>query len=178
MSKPRLIDVVELFKGLRFSVVRKKYTRDSGFFERDVVVFPEAVVVLPFIDSRNILLIKQYRSPLDEYVVEAPAGVVDPGEKPDETAERELIEETGYRPRRLHKLGSYIPTPGYSTEVLYFYYADGLEYVGIRPEKYEVIEPFVIGFNDAYRMVLNNEIVDMKTSLIILLYREKYGDVK
>ena len=73
------------------------------------------------------------------------------------------------------KLGSFTPAPGYSTEVLYFYYAEKLEYRGARPEKYEIIEPFKLPIRKAYEMVLNNEIRDMKTALIILLYAQKVG---
>lgn len=170
MDKPVVVEEKELFKGLRFSVVRRKYLKQGGLFERDIVVFPQAVVVLPFIGEEEIVLIKQFRAPLDDYVIEAPAGVVDEGETPDETARRELVEEIGYLPGKLFRIGSFTPAPGYSSEILHFYYAEELEYVGARPEKYEVIEPFRVGFRDAYNMVLRNEIRDAKTALLILLY--------
>jgi ADP-ribose pyrophosphatase len=170
LDKPVVVEEKELFRGLRFSVVRRKYLKQGGSFERDIVVFPQAVVVLPFISGEEIVLIKQYRAPLDDYVIEAPAGVIDEGETPDETARRELVEEIGYYPRRLVKIGSFTPAPGYSSEILHFYYAEELEYVGARPEKYEVIEPFRVGFREAYDMVLRNEIRDAKTALLILLY--------
>lgn len=168
----------ELFRGLRFSVVRRKYIKQSGdSFERDVVVFPQAVVVLPFISPHEVLLVKQFRAPMNGFIIEAPAGVVNSGERPEETAVRELIEETGYRPGRLSKLGSYVPTPGYSSEVLHLFYAEDLEHVGAKPEKYEIIELIKLDFNKAYEMVLRNEIWDMKTSLAILLYKLR-GDSK
>lgn len=175
MNKPELVEERELFSGLRFSVVRRKYTKQDGTFERDVVVFPEAVVVLPLITLDEVLLIRQFRAPLNDFIIEAPAGVIDKGETPDETAKRELVEEIGYYPRKLVNLGSYTPTPGYSTEILHFYCAEELEYVGARPEKYEVIEPVRLRFKAAYEMVLNNEITDMKTALVILLYAQKRG---
>lgn len=175
MEKPKLVGERELFRGLRFNVIRRKYVKLDGVFERDVVVFPEAVVVLPLITQNEVLLIKQFRATLNDFIVEAPAGVVDGEEPPDETAKRELVEETGYYPRRLVKLGSYMPTPGYSTEILHFYYAEELEYIGARPEKYEVIEPVRIPLETAYEMVLNNEIKDMKTALAILLYSRRRG---
>lgn len=176
MKIPRLIDEKELFRGLRFNVVRRKYVKDDGVFERDIVVSPEAVVILPFITHDEILLIKQFRSPLNDFLIEAPAGVIDRGENPEETARRELVEETGYYPGRLVKLGSYTPSPGYSSEILHFYYAENLEYRGANPEKYEVIEPFRVEFDRAYEMVLNNEIKDAKTALIILLYKNTKRD--
>ncbi|MEM0000111.1 MAG: NUDIX hydrolase [Desulfurococcaceae archaeon] len=175
MEKPKPIEEKELFRGLRFNVVRRKYAKQDGVFERDVVIFPEAVVVLPLITRDEILLIRQFRATLNDFVVEAPAGVVDEGESPEETAKRELVEETGYYPGKLVKLGSYAPTPGYSTEILHFYYAEDLKYVGARPERYEVIEPMRVPLKTAYEMVLSNEVKDMKTALIILLYSWRRG---
>lgn len=178
MDKPRLISEVELFNGLRFKVTRRKYSKNGDFFERDIVVFPEAVVVLPFLSSNQVILIRQFRASLNDYIIEAPAGVVDSDETPDETARRELVEEIGYYPRSLFKLGSFMPTPGYSTEILHFYIAENLEYRGVKPEKYEVIEPFIVDIEKAYEMVLNNEIRDAKTALLILMYMSKRSGLK
>jgi ADP-ribose pyrophosphatase len=170
LKEPVFLGEVELFRGLRFSVVRRKYSRDGGVFERDVVVFPEAVVILPFISRDRVILVRQFRAPLNDFIIEAPAGVVDEGESPEDTARRELVEETGYYPRKLTKIGSFTPTPGYSTEVLHFYIAEDLEYVGSRPEVYEVLKPLDFSFKEVYEMVLKNEIRDAKTALVILLY--------
>lgn len=175
LEKPQLVEEIELFRGLRFGVTRRKYVRHNDVFERDVVTFPHAVVILPLVAEDEALLIKQFRAPFNDFVIEAPAGVVDLGEDPWEAAKRELVEETGYLPRKLVKLGEFVPAPGYSAEVLHFFYAEDLEYVGARPEKYEVIEPLRIRLERAYEMILNNEIIDMKTSLLILLYIEKTG---
>jgi ADP-ribose pyrophosphatase len=175
LKKPAFLGEVELFRGLRFSVVRRKYSKDGGVFERDVVVFPEAVVVLPFISRDRVILVRQFRAPFNDFIIEAPAGVVDEGESPEDTARRELVEETGYYPRRLTKIGSFTPAPGYSTEVLHFYVAEDLEYVGSRPEVYEVLEPLDFSFKEVYEMVLRNEIRDAKTALIVLLYAALRG---
>ena len=178
MQAPKLIEEVELFRGLRFSVVRRKYSKKRGeVFERDVVEFPNAVVVLPVVSKDEVVLIRQFRAPFNDFVIEAPAGVIDAGESPEEAARRELVEEIGYYPHKLVKLGAYIPAPGYSSEVLHFFYAEDLEYVGAKPEKYEVIESLRLPIARVYKMVLNNEIKDMKTSLLVLLYLGKVGGV-
>lgn len=175
MKKPRLVEEKVVYTGLRFSVVRRKYSKPDTeeFFSRDVVVFPQAVAVLPFLDESKIILLRQFRAPLNDYIIEVPAGVVNSGETPENTAKRELVEETGYSPRILEKIGSYTPTPGYSSEVLHLFIARDLEYVGVKPEKYEVLEPFIVDFPEAYRMVLKGVINDMKTALIILLYSSR-----
>ncbi|MEM0355821.1 MAG: NUDIX hydrolase [Desulfurococcaceae archaeon] len=170
--KPTIVSEEKIYVGKRFSVVKRTYAKNSGeVFTREIVLFPEAVVVLPFISINDIVLIKQFRPTINDYIIEAPAGVVDQGENPDETARRELVEEIGYYPRKLIKIASYIPTPGYSTEILHFYIAKELEYRGAKPEEYELIEPFIVDFETAYRMVLDNKIRDMKTSLAILLVK-------
>jgi len=173
MDKPVLTGEEALFKGLRFNVVRRYYRKqDGGEFARDVVVFPEAVAVLPVTGNVEVVLLRQFRAPLQDFIIEAPAGVVDPGESPEDAARRELEEETGYYPRILRKLGSFTPAPGYSSEVLHLYYAKDLEYRGIKPEKYEILEPFTLPLNEAIRMVYTGVIRDMKTALLILLYKD------
>ncbi|MEM1627717.1 MAG: NUDIX hydrolase [Desulfurococcaceae archaeon] len=177
MDSPRLIEEKTLYKGLRFNVVRRLYEKaDNGIFERDIVVFPQAVVVLPFISEEEVLLIRQFRAPLNDFIIEAPAGVIDSGESPEEAAYRELLEETGYYPGKLVKIGEFTPAPGYSTELLHFFYAKDLVYKGARPEKYEIIRTFKVNIKEAYRMVIENEIRDMKTALLILLYLSKHGE--
>lgn len=176
MEKPQLLREDLVFSGLRFNVVRRRYVkpRSGEFFERDIVFFPQAVAVLPFVDAESVLLIKQFRASLNDYIIEVPAGVVDRDETPEETAKRELVEETGYLPRTLEKLGFFTPTPGYSSEILHLYVARDLEYIGSRLEKYEIIEPFTVKFSEAYKMVLEGMIIDMKTALILLLYGSRY----
>lgn len=174
MNAPNLVEERLLFRGLRFSVVRRRYVKpNSGFFERDVVLFPEAVVILPVFPGDEVVLIRQFRAPFNEFIIEAPAGVVEPGENPEEAAQRELMEEVGLRPKSLIKLGSFTPAPGYSSEVLHFYVAYDPEPVGMKPEEYEIIEPIKLSLEEAYKMVLENKIKDMKTALAISLYKIK-----
>lgn len=171
---PILVSEEKIYVGRRFSVVKRTFVKDrDGSFTREIVLFPEAVVVLPFINREEIILIKQFRPTINDYIIEAPAGVVDQGENPDETARRELVEEIGYYPQNLVKIASFVPTPGYSTEILHFYIAKELEYRGAKPEEYELIEPFILSFETAYSMVLENKIRDMKTSLAILLVKNR-----
>jgi len=168
--KPKIVDKKEVFKGRRFSVERRYVAFDGRVVERDIVLFPESVVVLPTFDDGKILLIKQYRPAIDDYLVEAPAGVVEPGEDVRESAERELVEETGYRAGELVEIGVYYPVPGYSVEKMHFFIARRLGYVGSKPEPYEVIKPMYISLENALDMVRRGLIVDLKTIAILLYY--------
>ncbi len=166
----KTIDQEKLFKGLRFDVIRKKIRINERIVERDVVVFPDSVIILPVLRSDQIILIRQYRAAIDDFIYEVPAGVVEEGESIRDAAIRELIEETGYEPRELIDVGIYYPTPGYSTERMHFFIARQLEYVGMAPEPYEVITPIVVSVKDAIQMIKSNEIRDLKSAMLILYY--------
>ncbi len=170
MTNVEILGDQELFKGLRFNVVRRRMAIDNRVIERDVVLFPPSVTILPVLQSNKFILIKQYRAPIKDYIIEAPAGVVEPGEDIREAARRELIEETGYDPGELIYIGKYYPVPGYSTEAMHFFIARRLEYVGKKPEPYEVIEPLVVSMDEALDLVKRNEIADLKTVFLITYY--------
>jgi 8-oxo-dGDP phosphatase len=96
--------------------------------ERTVVTHPGAVAVLALDDAQRVLMIRQYRHPVGRQLWEIPAGLRDTGgESPLQTAQRELLEETGYRAREWHTLVDYFSSPGYSTERIRVYLARGLE---------------------------------------------------
>lgn len=170
-----LIGKTVVYTGRRFSVERRSYRYGNSVFEREIVNFPESVVILPLLDTTRMILIKQYRPSINDYIYEAPAGVVEPGESIRETAYRELIEETGYRPGELIEIGYYYTTPGYSTEKMHFFIARKLEYVGIKPEKYEIIEPVVFELSSVIDMIKSNVINDLKTVMIIIYYISNYN---
>ncbi len=136
----------------------------------DRVFFPDAVAVLPlYTGSCRIALIRQYRPVVGEWLLEAPAGVIDPGESPEEAAARELEEEAGLRPGRLLRVAEGYASPGYSTEKLYYFLALDPSETSSRPEDYEVIERVVLTpVDDALAMVSRGEIRDSKTILLVL----------
>ena len=99
----------------------------TGFeIKRSVVRHGGSAVMMAVDDRKRILLVRQYRLPAAKYLWELPAGTVDPGEKPLQTARRELIEETGYRARTWRKLASFFVSPGYVEERMTIYLATDL----------------------------------------------------
>ncbi|MCX8185068.1 MAG: NUDIX hydrolase [Sulfolobales archaeon] len=160
-----------LCRGKRVVLTQRIYSHEGRRFIRDVVVFGESVAMLPVIDDR-VILIKQFRAPASGWILEVPAGRVDPGESPEEAARRELVEEIGYHPGKLVKLSSIYTSPGYSDEVLHIYLAEKLEYVGSSPEPGELIEVVQIPIDEALSTVLNSPVADAKTLLSLLLLHE------
>jgi len=177
-SEVRVVDEKTVFQGLRFSVVRRRYQYKERSFARDIVLFPESSVVVPFLNESEIILIRQFRAPLGGYILELPAGVVDKGEKPEDTARRELVEETGYYPRKLIKLTTVYPVPGYSTEIMHIYEAEDLEFKGARPEPYELIEIVKVEFREALNQVFMGEIRDAKSVIGIMISGLKRGFIR
>jgi len=137
------------------------------------VITSGAVVVLPVIDDKEVVLLKQYRPAVGEWLLEAPAGSIEPGESPEETAARELTEETGYRPGRLERVAEGYVSPGYTTEYMYFYIAWNPEPGKPSPEEGEILDVVRIPIEEAFAMLERGELRDIKTILLLTLLKER-----
>ena len=142
---------------------------------REYVRHPGAVMIVPLLDSRTVVLVRQYRYPLARHFYEIPAGKIDPGEKPLQTARRELREECGYTARQWRHLTTIHPCIGYSDERIELYSARGLALVGHAPDDGELLEVVPMSFAAALRWVREGRITDEKT-VIGLLWAERFRD--
>lgn len=116
-----------VYKGRAFDVRRDFVRLPNGQQkQRDVVVHDPSVVIIPLDENRQILFVKQYRHPIGDSLLELPAGVMETGETPLVTAQREIREETGMGAEDMKKIGEFYLAPGYSTEFMYVYLARGL----------------------------------------------------
>src|SRR5581483_7232159 len=106
-----------LLRTRRFTVVRHHETLpDGSVHTRESVQHPGAVVILPLVDAEHVCLIRSFRIAVNETLIELPAGTLEPGEDPAETARRELIEETGYRAAEIKWLSEFFMSPGILNE--------------------------------------------------------------
>ncbi len=137
---------------------------------REVVEHSGGVAILAENNDGKLLLIKQYRYPVDEIIYEIPAGKLEMDEKPAECAQRELIEETGYKPENLKELFNFYPTPGYSTELIYIYKAENLKFVGRDLDPGEYIEVVPKNKSEVKDLLKEGKINDSKTLIAILYY--------
>ena len=161
---------MEIFRGRRLWIESRMIRLPNGIEREKVIVHPSnAVVILP-LEGERCKLVKQYRYAIDQYILEAPAGTMEPGEDPIQTAHRELIEETGFAAKTMLEKGFIYTTPGYTDEKIYLYEAHGLtpsqEYV---MDEDEVIEVVDVAVSDLPGMVRDGTITDAKT--ICLIYR-------
>ena len=130
---------------------------------REVVEHSDAVVVLPVDRSGRALLVRQYRYPIGRDLLEAPAGGIDPGESPEQAAQRELQEEIGYRAGRLDGLGAFWTAPGFCTEYMYAYLARDLSPSSLPPDEDEDIVVERHSLDSIREMIRDGRIVDAKT---------------
>lgn len=145
--------------------------------EREVVRHSGASVMLALTEERRLVLVRQYRYAVDEFLWEAPAGHIDPGEAPEQTARRELVEETGYFPHRLEKLAAIYPSPGFSDEIMYLFLATELEERAACPDDDEAIEVKLFSLQEVTAMASRGQIRDGKTLLGLMLVADRLPDL-
>jgi ADP-ribose pyrophosphatase len=141
--------------------------------QREYIVHPGAVLVVPVLQNGNIILERQFRYPLHQVFIELPAGKIDAGEDTLITGQRELLEETGYSAAEWISLGHQHPCIGYANEVIYMYIARGLTAGAHNLDVDEHLEVFDLPLNKCIQMVQTGEITDGKT-IIALFLAEKY----
>jgi len=153
-----------VFDGKVITVIRDDVEISDGTKSfREVILHSGGVVIVALKNEETILLVKQFRYPLKQTVLELPAGKLEIGENPDFAAQRELEEETGYKAKTWKSLGFINTTPGICTEKLYLYFAKDLEYVGEHPDNGEIIKSEEFKIKDVMKMITNGEINDAKT---------------
>jgi ADP-ribose pyrophosphatase len=171
----KLIKSDFLFKGKVFDVKVDEIEYDSGNKGiREVAVHPGGAVVVAVKDEGKIIMVKQFRYPLQKKIYELPAGKLDYNEDPYNCAVRELEEETGYKAEKVVKLGQIYTTPGFCTEILHIYLAKELIYGGHNREEGEQgMEAFEFSIQEIEEKIMNGEITDSKTICGIYL-AQKY----
>lgn len=137
---------------------------------REYVSHRGGAAILPVDEEGNVYLVRQYRYPYHEVIYEIPAGKLEAGEDPLDTAIRELEEETGMRSTDLKLYGVLYPTPGYTNEHLYVYLAEHLQKGHVHLDPDEFVRVARLPFGQVYQMVLDNTITDAKTCYAVMRY--------
>lgn len=155
----------ELFKGKLLHAFRDTVElSDGGTATREYVVHPGAVVVVPLLDDGRVLLERQFRYPVQQVMIEFPAGKIDPGEDRLACAQRELLEETGYTARQWARAGVLHPVISYSTEFIEIWFARGLVDGGRRNlDEGEFLEVFSATPQELLAWCRDGKVTDAKT---------------
>lgn len=165
----RTVDSKEIFNGkvlkLRLDTVELP---NGNFSTREVIEHNGGVGIVALTDAGEIVMVKQFRKPLEKVILEIPAGKLNKCEDPLDCGIRELEEETGYKAGKITTLGHFIPSPGFANEVLYLYLATDLKKGEINLDEDEFVETELIPLRDLYNMIMEGKIIDGKTIIGIL----------
>ena len=156
--------------GVRIDTVKLPNGKEST---REVVEHPGAVAIIAITADNEMVLVRQFRQPTGEILLEVPAGVPLKGESGEAAARRELEEETGYHAKKIKKLWEGYTTPGYSNELIHYFLALDMNLMKQRPDEDEFVEVELIDIEACLDMVKTGKIRDNKTAIGIL-FADKY----
>lgn len=170
-KKATVLNSQIVYEGKVFGIRREEVIEPSGVrTTREVVTHPGSVVVLPVLPDGRILMIQQYRHAARQYLWELVAGRIDEGETPVRAAERELIEETGYRATKFRIFLDMFPTPGFLEERMFLLLAEGLTPGKAAPEDDEKIISRAYNHKQLEEMIRTGKLRDAKSIAGILYY--------
>jgi ADP-ribose pyrophosphatase len=155
---------VTLHRGRVFELLRENITLENGVsVDLDIIRHPGASAIVPVSNQDSLLLVRQYRHAVGDFIWEIPAGTLNPNETPLECAKRELIEETGFSANKWEKLGEITPVPGYSDERIHIFLCGELTPARQDLDKDEVLGVHEIRLDEAVKMIGEGLIQDGKT---------------
>ena len=170
-KKAKVLSSTIIYEGPVFGIRRDEVIEPSGVrTTREVITHPGSIVVLPVLPDGRILLIQQYRHATRQYLWELVAGRMDPGETPKKAAARELIEETGFRAKRIRVFLDVFPTPGFLEERMFILLAEGLTAGEAEPEEDEKIISRAYTRKQLEELIRGGKLRDAKSIAGILYY--------
>jgi ADP-ribose pyrophosphatase len=173
MPPPKTISAERLYHGRIFDLIIEHVEYPPGNVQkREFITHPGGSVIIPLLENNEVLLVRQYRYPHKQFLLEAPAGKLELNEDPLDCARRELQEETGHVAEHFEKLPSVFTTPAICNEILHIYLASGLKKSGLgqhldEGEQNLTVEQYP--FHTVVEMITHGEIVDGKTIIGVLL---------
>ena len=167
------IETKTVYKGLIVKIRRDVAELQNGaMVPREVVEHPGGVGIVPVTSDNKILMVRQYRYPMEEELLEIPAGKLDDGEDPLECAIRELSEETGCIAGKLVDLGAIYPSPGFCRETLYLYLALELQSGEMHLDEGELLSVEAVGIDELMKKIMKNELPDAKSIIGVMKARQ------
>lgn len=172
------LDHVEVFKGHFLHAFRDQVRLPNGSTStREYVIHPGAVMIIAQLDDGRLVMERQYRYPVQQVMLEFPAGKLDAGEDRLACAQRELLEETGYRAREWAHAGVLHPVISYSTEFIDIWFARGLQLGPRQLDEGEFLDVFSASLDELLNWARTGQLTDAKTLTGLLwLQNHRSGD--
>ena len=162
---------VEIYRGRAVNLYLDTVEKSGGRrTTREVVEHSDCIVAVVVDEQNDILLVRQFRHAVGKFLLEAPAGGIDPGEEPIDCVRRELQEEIGYLPQKIENLGGFYAIPGYGTEYLHCYLATDLVPSRLTAEDTEGIEVVRVSPEQIPQLIASGEICDAKSIAALLIF--------
>ncbi|HSE30706.1 MAG TPA: NUDIX hydrolase [Pyrinomonadaceae bacterium] len=165
---PEILSSSEIYKGKQVDLIIDTIREKGRVHSREIILHPGSAVILAVDSDLSVFFVRQYRHATRKYLLELPAGSLEPGERPEETAVRELQEEVGQLAQNLEKLCEFFVSPGFLQEKMWLFLATGLTDAQQRLEDDEILDVVRLPFGDALERVSSGEIQDAKTIIGLL----------
>jgi len=172
---PKILKSQQVFEGRVINVTVDTVSEGELTYQREVVHHRGSAVIVPVHDDGTVVLVRQYRHPAVRYLLEAPAGTLGSGERPEVGAARELQEELGLVAARLEKLSEFFVSPGFLEEKMWVFLATELSEGKQLLDEDEVLDIVRLPIADALEMITSGEIQDAKTIIGLMLAAPRVG---
>ena len=172
---PKIVSSEKVFEGLVFNVTVDTVSEGEHTYKREVVHHSGSAVIIPVYDDGTVVLDRQYRHPAVRYLLEAPAGTLAEGERPEVGAARELQEELGLVATRLEKLSEFFVSPGFLEEKMWVFLATDFTEGEQRLDDDEFLDLVRLPIVEALEMITSGEIQDAKTIIGLMLAAPRVG---
>jgi ADP-ribose pyrophosphatase len=170
-NSEKLLSSKEVFRGRAVNLRIDTIEKQSGqVTTREIVEHKDCIAVVVVDGANNIVMVKQFRTPVNRVLLEIPAGGVEDGEAPEDCVRRELQEETGYLPGKIERLGGFYAAPGYCSEYLHVFLATDLSESRLIAEDTDEIEVVRVPLPEVLKMIDSGEICDAKSIAGLLKY--------
>jgi ADP-ribose pyrophosphatase len=172
---PKIINSEKVFQGRVFNVTVDTISEGEQTYKREVVHHSGSAVMIPVHDDGTVVLVRQYRHPAVRYLLEAPAGTLAEGERPEAGAARELQEELGLTAARLEKLAEFFVSPGFLEEKMWVFLATDFTEGKQNLDEDEFLDIVRLPLAEALEMITSGEIQDAKTIIGLMLAAPRVG---
>lgn len=136
---------------------------NQKYAKKEIVEHKSASAVVAITEKNELLLVRQYRKAVEDFLYEIPAGILNIAEEPIECALRELREETGFEAKKIKKLYEFYTSPGFSNEKIYLFKAEDMTFTSTDFDEYEFVETIAVSKEEAAKMIETGKIMDSKT---------------